>query len=201
VKIKSADFVISAVSPAQYPEDNLPEIAFAGRSNVGKSSLINMLVNRKKMARTSSTPGKTQTINFYRINELLYFVDLQGYGYAKVSKKSRATWGKSIMKYLAERQMLMNVFLLVDIRHKPSEHDKTMFDWIKGNGYRGIVLVTKTDKIPRSRKENHLKVIRQTLGMEEDDVIIPISTKTKEGLEEVWNVIEDKMAEFGIFEE
>ncbi len=201
MKIKSADFVISAVSPAQYPEDNLPEIAFAGRSNVGKSSLINMLVNRKKMARTSSTPGKTQTINFYRINELLYFVDLQGYGYAKVSKKSRTSWGKSIMQYLAERQMLMNVFLLVDMRHKPSELDKTMFDWIKGNGYRGVVIATKTDKIPRSRKAAHIKDIKLTLGMEDDDIIIPVSTKTKEGLEDVWNIIEDKMAEFGIFEE
>jgi len=201
MKIKSADFVISAVSPAQYPEDNLPEIAFAGRSNVGKSSLINMLVNRKKMARTSSTPGKTQTINFYRINELLYFVDLQGYGYAKVSKKSRNTWGKSIMKYLSERQMLMNVFILVDIRHKPSQLDKTMFDWIKSNGYRGIVLATKTDKIPKSRKEAHLKTIRETLEMDEGDLVIPISVKTKEGRDELWKKIEDKMAEHGIFED
>jgi len=201
MKIKSADFVISAVGPAQYPEDNLPEIAFAGRSNVGKSSLINMLVNRKKMARTSSTPGKTQTINFYRINDLIYFVDLQGYGYAKVSKKSRNTWGKSIEKYLSERQMLMSVFLLVDIRHKPSELDKTMFDWIRAQGYRGIVLVTKSDKVPRSRKNTQLSLIRETLEMSEDDLMIPLSVKTKMGRDELWAIIEDKMAEFGVFEE
>lgn len=199
MKITSADFVISAVSPAQYPEDNLPEIAFAGRSNVGKSSLINMMASRKKMARTSSTPGKTQTINFYRINDLLYFVDLQGYGYAKVSKKSRESWGKSIERYLHERQMLMSVFLLVDIRHQPSRLDKTMFDWIRGQGYRGIVLATKTDKIPRSRKEAHIKAIRETLEMEQGDLVIPISTKTKEGCQELWNTIEDKLSEYGLF--
>ena len=201
MKIKNADFVISAVSPAQYPEDNLPEIAFAGRSNVGKSSLINMLVNRKKMARTSSTPGKTQTINFYRINDLLYFVDLQGYGYAKVSKKSKESWGKSIERYLHNRQMLMSVFLLVDIRHEPSKLDKTMYDWIRGQGYRGIVLATKTDKIPKSRKETHLKTIRKTLEMDEADLLIPVSLKTKAGREEIWETIDDKMAEYGLFED
>lgn len=198
MKVNKAEFIISAVSPKQYPEDGLPEIAFAGRSNVGKSSLINMLISRKKLARTSSTPGKTQTINFYRIEDILYMVDLQGYGYAKVSKKSKESWGRSIERYLHERQTLMSVFLLVDIRHEPSELDRVMFNWIRQEGYHNIVLATKMDKIPRSRREEHLNRIRRTLSMDGEDLLIPVSVKTKAGYDAIWEVIDGKMAEFDL---
>lgn len=198
MKVIHAEFVISAVRPAQYPEAVLPEVAFAGRSNVGKSSLINMLVNRKKLARTSSTPGKTQTINFYRLDDLLYLVDLQGYGYAKVSKKSRIDWGKSIERYLEQRQTLMMVCLLVDVRHKPSDLDRAMAEWIRSQGYRLIVLATKMDKIPRSRRKAHLERITEVLEMTGQESLIPVSVKTKEGKDAVWRIIEDKMRELGL---
>lgn len=198
MKVIQAEFVISAVRPAQYPEAVLPEVAFAGRSNVGKSSLINMLVNRKKLARTSSTPGKTQTINFYRLDDLLYLVDLQGYGYAKVSKKSRIDWGKSIERYLEQRQTLMMVCLLVDVRHKPSDLDRAMAEWIRSQGYRLIVLATKMDKIPRSRRKAHLERIAGVLEMTGQESLVPVSVKTKEGKDAVWRIIEDKMRELGL---
>ncbi|MFT9497697.1 ribosome biogenesis GTP-binding protein YihA/YsxC [Anaerosolibacter sp.] len=191
MKIKSAEIVISAVKPSQYPEENIPEIAFAGRSNVGKSSSINMLTNRRKLARTSSSPGKTQTINFYRINDEFSLVDLPGYGYAKVSKSNKETWGKMIETYLTSRKNLLEVFQLVDIRHKPTEQDQQMYSWIKHFGFNGIVVVTKADKIGRGQRQKHLKIIRETLQMKKEDILIPISAETREGKEELWSVIHE----------
>ena len=150
---------------SKLPENELPEIAFAGKSNVGKSSLINALVNRKSYARTSATPGKTQTINFYNINEELYLVDLPGYGYAKVSEKEKIQWGKLIERYLHGSNQLKAVFLLIDIRHAPSANDKMMYDWILDQGYNPIIIATKLDKIKRSQKDKQLKLIRQGLGL------------------------------------
>jgi GTP-binding protein len=191
MKIKSAEIVISAVKPAQYPEEDIPEVAFAGRSNVGKSSSINMLTNRRKLARTSSSPGKTQTINFYRINNEFGLVDLPGYGYAKVSKSNKETWGKMIETYLTSRKNLLEVFQLVDIRHKPTEQDRQMYSWIKHFGFNGIVVVTKADKVNRGERQRHLKEIRETLEMKKEDILIPISAATREGKEELWSVIHE----------
>lgn len=192
MKIRSAEILISAVKPHQYPEDTTqPEIALAGRSNVGKSSTINMLLNRKKLARTSSSPGKTQTINFYGINEEFRLVDLPGYGYARVSKTARESWGKMMETYLGNRENLVSVFLLVDIRHKPTAQDKQMFDWIKHFGFQGIVIATKSDKIPRGKRQKHLSVIKKELEMEPDDIIIPVSAENRDGKEHVWSLIEE----------
>ena len=171
----------------------MPEFAFAGKSNVGKSSLINALMNRKSLARTSGQPGKTQTINFYNINHGLYYVDLPGYGYAKVSQSEKEKWGKMIENYLHSSKMLKCVFLLVDIRHEPSGNDKTMFDWVVYNGFRPVIIATKLDKINRSQIAKQVKLIRTGLGMEKEDVVIPFSATTKQGREEIWNLIE-KMA-------
>ncbi|SKC38540.1 ribosome biogenesis GTP-binding protein YihA/YsxC [Maledivibacter halophilus] len=189
MKIRSCKFMISAVSKNQYPLDDIPEIALAGRSNVGKSSLINMLLNRKKLARTSSTPGKTQTINFYMINNEFHFVDLPGYGYAKVSKKNREEWGKIIETYLTSREKLVEVIQLIDIRHKPTEQDIQMYNWIKHFGFRGIVVATKLDKIKRSQKQKQINLIRKTLKMDKDDILIPVSSINREGKERLWEVI------------
>lgn len=175
------------------PENTLPEFAFAGKSNVGKSSLINALMNRKAFARTSSQPGKTQTINFYNINDALYYVDLPGYGYAKVSVEVKAKWGKMIERYLQKSPMLKCVFLLIDIRHEPSENDKLMYDWILSNGYHPIIIATKLDKLKRSQVQKHVKMVRQGLGMEKDGIIIPFSAETKQGREEIWALIEQIM--------
>lgn len=175
------------------PENECPEFAFAGKSNVGKSSLINALMNRKAFARTSSQPGKTQTINFYNINDALYYVDLPGYGYAKVSVEVKAKWGKMIERYLQKSPMLKCVFLLVDIRHEPSENDKLMYDWILSNGYHPIIIATKLDKIKRSQVQKQVKIVRQGLGMEKDGIIIPFSAETKQGRDEIWALIEDIM--------
>ena len=163
------------------PENTLPEFAFAGKSNVGKSSLINALMNRKALARTSSQPGKTQTINFYNINGDLYYVDLPGYGYAKVPQSEKVKWGKMIENYLHKSQMLKCVFLLVDIRHEPSANDKTMYDWIVYNGFRPVIIATKLDKIKRSQIQKQVKLIRTGLGMEKQDILIPFSAETKQG--------------------
>lgn len=195
MKINECRFVISAVSPAQYPADERPEIALAGRSNVGKSSLTNMLINRKGLAKTSSTPGKTQTINFYDIGGEFRFVDLPGYGYAKVSKSQRSTWGKIIETYLKERPNLLEVFLLVDLRHKPSEDDILMYQWIKSFGFRGIVIATKSDKIKRSQMNSYKKVIRDALGMTPDDMLFCASAETRDGKYVLWDFIN------GLFEE
>ncbi len=175
---------------SKLPENTLPEVAFAGKSNVGKSSLINALVNRKSFARTSSEPGKTQTINFYNINESLYFVDLPGYGYAKTSMETREKWGKMIEKYLHTSKQLKQVFLLIDIRHKPSENDRNMYEWICYQGYNPVIIATKLDKINRSQIQKQVKLIRETLGMEKDEVLIPVSSQSKQGVEDIWNVIE-----------
>ncbi|MCT4620475.1 MAG: ribosome biogenesis GTP-binding protein YihA/YsxC [Marinisporobacter sp.] len=191
MKIKSAEIVISAVKREQYPEDEKPEIALAGRSNVGKSSLINLLVNRKKLARTSSSPGKTQTINFYDINDQFRIVDLPGYGYAKVSKSSKEAWGKMMDAYLTNRKNLIDVFQLVDIRHAPTQQDKHMYSWIKHFGFNGIVIVTKLDKIKRGQRQKHLNIIRKELQMTSDDILLPVSAESREGKEEAWSIINE----------
>lgn len=189
MKINQCSFVISAVSPLQYPADAKPEIALAGRSNVGKSSLTNMLINRKGLAKTSSTPGKTQTINFYDIGDQFRFVDLPGYGYARVSKSQRGTWGKIIETYLNERPNLLEVFLLVDLRHKPSEDDVLMFEWIKSCGFRGIVIATKLDKIKKSQLRTQQNLIKETLGMTGDDILFCASAETRDGKYKLWDFI------------
>ena len=171
---------------SRLPENVLPEFAFAGKSNVGKSSLINGLMNRKSYAKTSSQPGKTQTINFYNINQTLYFVDLPGYGYAKVPQSVKEKWGKMIERYLRRSKMLKRVFLLVDIRHEPSANDRMMYDWIVDNGYHPIIIATKLDKIKRSQVAKQVKLIRTTLNMEKEGLIIPFSAETKQGRGEDW---------------
>lgn len=175
---------------SKLPENCLPEFAFAGKSNVGKSSLINALMNRKSYARTSAQPGKTQTINFYNINEQLYFVDLPGYGYAKVSLELRAKWGRMIERYLQKSAQLKLIFLLIDIRHEPSENDKDMYNWIVHNGFLPVVIATKLDKINRSQIGKQTKLIRTSLGMPAEGVLIPFSAETKQGREEIWDKIE-----------
>ncbi len=178
---------------SKLPENTLPEFAFAGKSNVGKSSLINALMNRKSYARTSAQPGKTQTINFYNINEQLYFVDLPGYGYAKVSQELRAKWGKMIERYLKHSAQLKLIFLLVDIRHEPSENDRDMYDWIVHNGFLPVVIATKLDKINRSQTAKQCKLLRTALGMPKEGILIPFSAETKQGREEIWQKIEEEL--------
>ena len=173
------------------PENTLPEIAFAGKSNVGKSSLINGLMNRKSFARTSATPGKTQTINFYNINQELYLVDLPGYGYAKVSEQEKKKWGQMIERYLNQSKQLRAVFLLIDIRHAPSANDKMMYDWILSQGYQPIIIATKLDKLKRSQVQKQVKVVRQGLGLSKDSILIPFSAVTKQGRDEIWNLAEE----------
>ncbi len=172
------------------PDNTLPEFAFAGKSNVGKSSLINALMNRKALARTSSQPGKTQTINFYNINGELYYVDLPGYGYTRAAVSEKEKWGKMVERYLHSSHMLKCVFLLIDIRHEPSQNDKTMYDWIVYHGFRPVIIATKLDKINRSQTDKQLKLIRRTLAMEKDDRIIPFSALTKQGRDEIWAYVE-----------
>lgn len=175
---------------SKLPENVLPEVAFAGKSNVGKSSLINGLINRKGLARTSSQPGKTQTINFYNVNQALYLVDLPGYGYARVSVEAKQQWGKLIERYLHGSKQLRAVFLLVDIRHAPGENDIMMYDWICHNGYDPIIIATKLDKIKRSQVQKQLKIIREGLRVKPGTVMIPFSAETKQGREEIWALIE-----------
>lgn len=173
------------------PKNEMPEIAFAGKSNVGKSSLINGLVNRKALARTSAQPGKTQTINFYNVNDALYFVDLPGYGYAKVSQKEKENWGKMIEKYLHSSECLRAVFLLIDIRHEPSANDVNMYEWILANGYEPIIIATKLDKIKRSQIQKHIKMIRTGLNVVPGTKILPFSAQTKQGRDEILDLIEE----------
>ena len=170
---------------SKLPDNIYPEVAFAGKSNVGKSSLINALMNRKSYARTSSQPGKTQTINFYNINDSIYFVDLPGYGYANASVKVKEQWGKMIEKYLNKSKQLKQVFLLIDIRHAPGKNDIQMYDWIVSNGYRPVIIATKLDKLKRSEVSKCIKVIKDTLKLTGDDVLIPFSAETKTGRDEI----------------
>ena len=188
IKKVNLDIVIGVTSAI--PDTEFPEVAFAGKSNVGKSSLINALMNRKSYARTSSQPGKTQTINFYNINDAMYLVDLPGYGYANASPAVKAKWGKMIEKYLRQSANLKQVFLLVDIRHDPSENDKMMYNSIVDNGFRPVIIATKLDKLKRSQIAKHVKAVRAGLGLKEDDILIPFSSQTKQGLDELWNTIE-----------
>ncbi len=190
IEIKKAELVAVTADPKQYPPDELYEIAFAGRSNVGKSSLLNLLTNRKKLARVSQSPGKTRTINFYEINDSFRIVDLPGYGYAKVSKSVSESWGKMMERYFETRQGLLKVIQLVDIRHEPSKQDVQMYDYLKHYGLDGIAVATKADKISRNQYQKSEKVIRQTLGMKPEDKVIPISSLKKTGHEKLLEEIE-----------
>jgi GTP-binding protein len=189
VKVNTAEIVISAVGPKQYPEGNLPEIALAGRSNVGKSSFINKMIHRKNLARTSSKPGKTQTLNFYILNDSFYFVDVPGYGFAKVSKTEREAWGKMIEQYLVERDQLKAVVQLVDLRHPPSKDDCLMYDWLKYHELPVVIVATKSDKIPKGKWDKHKKVVKETLNMDPNDKIVLFSSETGHGKEEAWGVL------------
>ena len=189
IKQVSLDIVCGITS--KLPDTGQPEIAFAGKSNVGKSSLINGLINRKSLARTSSQPGKTQTINFYHVNDTMYLVDLPGYGYAKVSEEIKAKWGQMIERYLNTSPMLKAVFLLIDIRHEPSANDRNMYDLIIHNGFQPIIIATKLDKIKRSQVQKQVKLIRTGLDVVEGTPIIPFSAETKQGREEIWELIEE----------
>ncbi len=175
---------------SKLPENQNPEVAFAGKSNVGKSSLINALVNRKSLARTSGQPGKTQTINFYNINDTMYLVDLPGYGYAKVSQKEREQWGKMIERYLHGSKQLKAVFLLVDIRHDPSANDKMMYEWILHQGFEPILIATKLDKIKRSQVAKQIRQLKDGLGVVKGTKVLPFSALTKQGREEIWEQME-----------
>ena len=188
IKHVALDIVCGVTSTL--PKNQVPEIAFAGKSNVGKSSLINALMNRKSLARTSASPGKTQTINFYNVNHQMYLVDLPGYGYAKVSQSVKEQWGKLIERYLRQSRQLKAVFLLIDIRHKPSENDKLMYDWIVHNGYQPIIIATKADKLKRSQIPKQLKVLKEGLELPGGTQVIPFSAQTKQGRDEIWNLAE-----------
>ncbi len=181
---------------SRLPENTLPEIAFAGKSNVGKSSLINAVMNRKSLARTSAQPGKTQTINFYNVNDAFYLVDLPGYGYAKVSEEVKAKWGKMVERYLRQSRQLKAVFLLIDIRHEPSANDRQMYDWIISQGYHPIIIATKLDKLKRSQVPSALKTVREGLKAGKETIILPFSALTKQGREEIYEVI-DRLIEPG----
>lgn len=189
--IKNVELETVCGITSEIPEHEIPEIAFAGKSNVGKSSLINGLVNRKALARTSSQPGKTQTINFYNVNQECYFVDLPGYGYASVSKEVKEKWGKMIENYLHTSQVLKVVFLLIDIRHEPSNNDINMYEWILANGYEPIIIATKLDKIKRSQIQKHIKMLRVGLDVVPGTKILPFSAQTKQGKDEILAVIDE----------
>ncbi len=173
----------------QYPNTELPEVAFVGKSNVGKSSLINCMVNRKSLARTSQSPGKTRTINFYNVENILHFVDLPGYGYARAAKSEIAKWGKMIEEYLLERPQLKSIILLIDIRHEPSQNDKIMYDWLKHYGYKIIIVLTKSDKLKRSQINKHLSIISKSLELDKEDILLPFSSENRDGRDNLWNII------------
>lgn len=195
MKIISSDLEKIAVDPKGYPEDELPEISFVGRSNVGKSSFINSMINRKNLARISGKPGKTRTINFYIINESFRFVDLPGYGYAKVSKTEQEKWKDIIEKYLTTRKNLKEIVMIVDIRHSPTEQDLIMYDFIKSFGYSGIIIATKADKISKGNFQKNVKIIRDKLGVEDNNLIIPYSAVNKTNKERAWELFEPLLKE------
>ena len=188
--IKSINLETVCGITSTLPENDKPEVAFAGKSNVGKSSLINALMNRKSYARISATPGKTQTINFYSINDALYLVDLPGYGYAKVSEREKEQWGKMIERYLHGSAQLRAVFLLIDIRHEPSANDKMMYKWAVAQGYEPVIIATKLDKIKRSQVQKHVKMLKEGLELVPGTTVIPFSSMTKQGRDEIWELIE-----------
>ncbi len=192
IKNASLDTVCGVTS--KLPKNTMPEIAFAGKSNVGKSSLINSLMNRKSLARTSAQPGKTQTINYYNVNSQIYLVDLPGYGYTKIAKEVKDKWGKLVERYLYSSEALQVVFLLVDIRHAPSENDKMMYRWIVSNGYDPVVIATKLDKLKRSQRQKHVKQVREGLMLPKETRLIPFSATTKQGREEIWEIMEAVIA-------
>ncbi|MDN4494523.1 ribosome biogenesis GTP-binding protein YihA/YsxC [Ureibacillus aquaedulcis] len=193
MKVHNVEMVISAVKPEQYPEDGLPEFALAGRSNVGKSSFINKMIGRKALARISSKPGKTQTLNFYKIEEQLFFVDVPGYGYAKVSKTEREAWGKMIERYITARSVLRAVVLIIDLRHPPTNDDVMMYDFLKYYNIPAIIIATKADKIKKGKWDQHKKVVRDTLEMDKNDPLIVFSSETGLGFEQAWQEIEKRM--------
>ncbi len=197
MKIRSSEITMSAVNKKQYPSEGVPEIALAGRSNVGKSSVINGLLNRKNFARTSSTPGKTRTINFYLINNEFYFVDLPGYGYARVSKTEKEKWGNIMERYLEDREELCAILLLVDVRHEPTADDKMMYDWIKYFGYNCVVVATKADKISRGQYQKHISIIRKKLEMPKEEKVIVTSSSKKIGIDGLWDEIVSQYEEHG----
>ena len=190
MKVKNCDLKFIGTNFSHYPQDGLPEIAFAGKTNVGKSTLINAILGRKALARTSSQPGKTRTINFYGVNDMMYVVDLPGYGYAKVPKSEVAKWGMMMEDYLQKRKELRAIILLIDIRHEPGKNDIMMYEWLKHFGFDIIIAATKSDKINRSQIQKHLSVIRKTLKLTSEDVLIPFSGEKKTGVEELWAEIE-----------
>ena len=195
--IKSVQLETVCGITSKLPDNMLPEIAFAGKSNVGKSSLINGIMNRKSLARTSSQPGKTQTINFYNVNEVFYLVDLPGYGYAKANQEVKAQWGKMIERYLHSSKQLKAVFLLIDIRHDPSANDKQMYQWMRHYGFDPIIIATKLDKINRSQIQKQLKAIRVGLEAQKDTIIIPYSSLSKQGREEIYDLLDSILSEDG----
>lgn len=188
--IKNVDLETVCGITSKLPENTLPEIAFAGKSNVGKSSLINTLMNRKSYARISATPGKTQTINFYNINQEMYLVDLPGYGYAKVSEREKEKWGQMVERYLHGSRQLRAVFLLIDIRHDPSANDRMMYEWVTAQGYQPVIIATKLDKIKRSQKDKQVKAVREGLGLVPGTRVIPFSSVTRQGKDEIWDLVE-----------
>ncbi|UCZ52134.1 ribosome biogenesis GTP-binding protein YihA/YsxC [Bacillus shivajii] len=190
MKVTKAEIVISAAKGHQFPEGPFPEVALSGRSNVGKSSFINTVLNRKGLARTSQRPGKTQTLNFYNINDRLHFVDVPGYGYAKVSKAEREAWGRVMEQYFQEREQLKGVVQLIDVRHKPTADDVMMYEWLKYHEHPVIVVATKADKIGKSKWEKHKKIIREELEMDPSDTIILFSSETGHGKDKAWKEME-----------
>lgn len=192
--IKKAQLETVCGITSKFPENSEPELVFAGKSNVGKSSLINALMNRKSLARTSSQPGKTQTINYYKVNDEIYFVDLPGYGYANANIETKAKWGKMIEKYLHTSKQIKCIFLLIDIRHEPGKNDKQMYDWILYNGYQPVIIATKLDKLKRSQVAKCVKIVRDGLELPKEGVLIPFSSQTKHGKEEIYDFIENLLA-------
>ena len=193
MKVNSAEIIISAVGPKQYPEDALPEIALAGRSNVGKSSFINKMLNRKNLARTSSKPGKTQTLNFFKINNEFYFVDVPGYGFARVSKTEKQKWGKMIEEYFVGRIPLRSVVQLIDLRHPPTRDDKDMYDFLKFHQIPTVIVATKADKISKGQWQKHMKIVKETLGVHPEDPILLFSSETGQGKDETWKELLSRM--------